>query len=485
MNPRTSIALVVLAVVTGLAVYWFEIRGEGDPDVAKLVLRFEPDQVQALELPLEGGGRARVARVEGDSDGWALEQPIASGADAGVIDGALGNLAKLEHKAEISDPPAELGAFGFVEGDGPVRVQLRGGEVLELEVGGPTPLGSESYLRRDGRIYTAEQWRTQNLRPALTQLRDKRISHLETDQIERVEIREDGHPIVSAERRAGEGAEAGWWLLEPVAERADADQIGRTLSDLTLARASDFVDEVNDPAIYGLAAPRFEIRLRAGERSEQIALGRASDKAYARVEGRAPVYEVPERVLDSIPRELFAYRDKQVLKIDDAKVERIVLGFPRDGSSYAFRRRDGRFEAEDGALEASSEKLDDLLFTLSDLEAASIVDRSPDLGALGLQPARVRVSFEGEGSAALGWVELGEPSADEGLPARSSRGEGVWHISNELGREVPLGEEALFNAGIAKRKQPAAARDPDAPPAPGPGEPPPDPNAASTPPAPD
>jgi hypothetical protein len=463
MNPRTSIALVALAALIGIAVYWFEIRGQGLPDASRLLLRFEPAQVRALELPLEGGGRARLVRAEGERAGWALEQPIAFAADAGVVDGALENLAKLERKGEIDPGPADLEAFGFAADGGAVRVEPRDGGALELEVGGPAPLGSESYVRRDGRIYTVEQWRAQSLRPTLVQLRDKRISRFETEEIDRLEILEDGHARVALERRAGEGDSAGWWLVAPQAERADADQVRRTLSDLVLARATDFVDEVKRPSEYGLEPPRLEVRLRGGERSEAIALGRGKDKAYARLDGRPPLFEIPERVLDSIPRELFAYRDKKVLAVDDAKVDRIVLSFPREGTRYAFRKREGRFQPEDPAIEVGSEKLDDVLFTVSDLDASAIVDQSPDLAALGLAPPRVRVGLEGANSEELGWIELGEPTADEGLPARSSRGERVWRVSNELGRELPLGEEAFWNS-FAKRKAAEPAPAPDAAP---------------------
>jgi hypothetical protein len=472
MSLRTTIALVVLAVLAGLAVWWFELRGQGAVDPGKLLLRFEPAQARALELPLLGGGRARVVRGEGPEGGWRLEQPIAFPADASQIDGALENLAKLEHKLEVSSD-ADPSAFGFPASPEPVRVQTDAPDALELEVGAATPLGSDTYVRRNGRIYAVEEWRTQDLRPSLTQLRDKRVSLLEAEQVERVEVLEDGHRLVTAERRTGEAEQGGWWLVEPQLERGDEDQIRRLLSDLTLARAVEFVDDVKDAKSYGLETPRLELRLRAGERSETIALGRASEKAYARVEGRPVVFEIPQRVIDSVPRELLAYRDKQVLEVDDGQVERVVLAFPREASTYAFRRSEGRFQPEDGAIEVEPEKLDDLLFTLSDLEASAILDQSPDLAALGLAPPRVRIAFEDAKSASLGWLELGEPTADEGLPARSSRGDRIWRVSNELGREVPLGQEAFFH-NFAKRKESAPGAAPGSP----------GPNAPSPPPAP-
>jgi hypothetical protein len=462
VNPRTSFAFVVLAALLGLAVWWFELRGEGEPEQAKLLLRFEPEEVRWLELPLEGGGRARAARGEGEAGGWRLEQPLAFPADEGVIESALKNLSELEHKQEIPEPAVDASAFGFDEAAGPVRLQVGEVGALEIEVGSATPLGSETYVRRDGRLYTVEQWRTQNLRPTLLQLRDKRISRLETDQVDGLEILEDGHPFLSAERRGDGGGEGEWWLLEPQLERADEDQIRRTLSDLTLSRASAFVDEPQEPATYGLDAPRYEVRLRAGDRREVIALGRGSEHAYASVEGRDVVYEIPERVLDALPREPFAFRDKQVLKVDDSQVERIALDFPRDGKRYAFARGEGRFASEDPTVEVDSDKLEDLLFTLSELSAARIIDQTQDPVALGLEPPRVRVSFEDAQAKSLGWLELGDPTPDEGLPARSSRGDRIWRVSNDLGREVPLGEEAFRN-NFAKREPEEAEPTPPPP----------------------
>jgi hypothetical protein len=185
---------------------------------------------------------------------------------------------------------------------------------------------------------------------------------------------------------------------------------------------------------------------------ERIELGLASERVYARLPERELVLEVPRRLYDAVPRDLFGYRFKQVLEVDREAVKRVELDFPREGTKVALRAEGGRWRAEDPSLEVESLRIDDLLWALQDLDAMGIEETSFEPARLGFEPPTVRVVLRGEGGAELAWLELGQADGSGGIPARSSQGDAVWRLDPEIGRSVPLGLAAFRERWLAREE---------------------------------
>ncbi len=101
MSFRATIVLGVIAAGLGLYVYLVEVQGERSRQQAvteaKRLLSFESEQITALEVPLEGGGSAKlVAAGEGDSRSWSLETPVVFPADPRFVSNLLSTLTRLE-----------------------------------------------------------------------------------------------------------------------------------------------------------------------------------------------------------------------------------------------------------------------------------------------------------------------------------------------------------------------------------------------------
>jgi hypothetical protein len=279
-------------------------------------------------------------------------------------------------------------------------------------------------LDGDDRLFVVEASAVDALRPDLKSLRDKRITRVRPEDVQRISVSEHGTLLVEASRAeaaaAGEeGAaepEARWDLEKPVAQPADAERIRRVIQNLAFARASDFVDEPADLAPYGLDAPELEVVLEQDD-------------------------------------SLFDYRFKQVLSFSEVDANRLEVHFPRDDVGYRFTRRDLEWTPEDPDIEVRSIKIEDIVYAIHDLEATSIDEQSSDPAALGLDPPSVRVTARNDAGEDLGWLELGEPTSDRGLPVRASGSDHVWRVSNDLLLNVPLSLEGFRNQWL---EQPAA-----------------------------
>ena len=468
---RGTLALLVIALGLGAYIWFVELGGQTQrleaEQAERRFLGLEAEQIHALELPIGEGARARLRR--GD-DGWRLETPIAYRADDGAVDAIATGLASLESRTVIEEPADDLGAYGL--GDEAARVEIftqsgaEGPPALVLRLGRDTPFDGQVYAAVEGReaVYTIERYRRDTFQPELQLLRDKRVVILAPADVTALRVREEGIQVAFVERTPpseGEGEAAGeveadWRVVEPVKERGDPRRIRRLLQDLSLARASAFVDEPDDLASYGLDAPALQIELMAGEVSETVALGRANDKFWARRDGAGPVFEIQERTLDQVPRTSFAFRDKMVLELDAEAIHQLELHFPRDGASYSFVRGDEGWRSAGEGVQVDSAHPEDLLFTLASVEATGIDEGEVDRAALGLEPPLVRAVALDEAGAELGWLELGDPESGRGMPAISSAGPRLWRVVNDLGETVPLGEDVFRAVWLVQEPEPEA-----------------------------
>jgi hypothetical protein len=460
---RGTLVLVGLALAAILYLQYVELprsdAAKESEERGKKLAALEPDLVRALEVPLREGGSARVVRSAA-GEPWQLEAPLSWPADADAVNGIVSALADLAVEHEIEQVPADLAPFGFGDPARTLRVALAEGEPIELRLGGKAPIGSTRYVLREGaprRLASVSEASLFALEPALLTLRDKEIAQLDPDAIDSLRVRRAGKLVVAAKRKpaATPEVEPDWEIAEPIAERGDAGRIRRLLQDLSFLRATGFRDGAQDDKALGLAAPEAEVELRAGEREEHLAFGRGEGKVFARVQGGAAVFEVPDRILADLPGDLFAYREKQVAALPTDQATRLSLYLPRDSAQFAFEKKESEWVATGSEVSVDSLKLEDVLYAVRDLEATALVEGTPDPAKLGLEPPRVRVELADAAGKTLGWVELGDQT-DEGVAARSSSGDRVWRVANDIGRDVPLSLEA-WNAHWVKGGADAAA----------------------------
>ena len=446
MNFRATGFLILLALALGLWVWFGEFEGDAGDAGGGPLFPVESDEVSALEVPLKGGGSARLVRGEGDE--WSLATPIAFAAAPDVVADLLRGVTGLEsvhrlERLEGLDEVEERARFGLAAGARSVRVEA-GDEVFVLHMGRATPFGGNLYvsLEGDDAIYTAPEWKLSQFERELRALRDARMLAMAPADVDALRIEIGGKPLAAARR-----LEDGWVLTEPFPEPADQDRIARMLEDFDLARAVDFVDQPGPLSQYGLDRPEVVVELSHGdERRERIEMGSAGDERFLRVDGSGPIFEIAARIANGVPREIFTLRDKQVLKVDEGEIERVVLIFPRVDERYAFvQRGDEGWKADGHETGVDAARLVDLVYSLSELEAVEIPAPDAKPGALGLEPARVRVELASASGQEIAWLELGDPRPGTGIGARSSQKQRLWIVDETLGADVPLGAEAFRN----------------------------------------
>jgi hypothetical protein len=445
LNPRNTLLLALAVAALGAFVWFYEIEGaekrsEAESATKRLFAAVEADEIEWIELESDDGETIRLER--GEDEGWQLVAPLAFPADRFAADGIASTLSEMEAEASFDSPePLENYGLGV-----PPRVRFGvGDERFALQVGNDTPLGGNVYMTdAEGRkVYAVPSWRSNALKKTLKQLRDARILDFEAAQVSRIVIQGPEGRVVL------ERPEEAWQLAEPLAGKADADAVDGLLSDLQFLRADEFVDDPASEVELGLDAPWLEIQLTREEGAAPLSLSVGAERGERRIVrgAGAPVFEVAKSHLESLPRELSAFRFKELARfpVDDA--ERFELHFlPPDGEPLTIdgsKGEDGWTTTPEAMRPGQASRL---VSELSLLRAESVLADAlgeGELAAIGLAPPRATLRVYGaaddgeDGATPLADLRLGEPDVAQGIPAMRGDETTVFWLSADTLEHLP------------------------------------------------
>lgn len=465
MNPKTTGMLFVIAAALGAFVYFYEIRGgearqEAEARAKRLFPDVEADAIEWIAFTTTDGQTARLERRE---ERWELTQPLPFPADEFAADGMASALAQLSSEESFSDPEAR-DVYGLEADEREVRFGA-GEEEHALRTGDTTPVGGNTYARvgDSDTVYTVPSYRVNSLRKELKDLREKRVLHFDTASIERVEARwPDGRVV--AER-----GDEGWHLTAPLEGRADEATLDALLSDLSFLRAEDFVDEPPPDDQVGLDRPDYAVTLTAqAEEGEEeprrfhlsVAPSLDGESRLVRAGRSDTLFRIPADRISDFPRELIAYRFKQLAKFIVSEAKRIEIAFhsPAAGETVLVSATRGETGWEATPEAVKQGRMGRMVSELSRLRAAQIVaDRlgRDELVAVGLSPPQAIVSVYGTeaeeggagdaeaGEARLAEVHLGIVRDDGSLIAQAAGEETVFALEAGLTEHLPANLEAF------------------------------------------
>jgi hypothetical protein len=487
MRPKTTGILLLVAAALGAFVWFYEIRGadarrEAEEREKRLFGALEQAQIQWIQLAQPGGESARLEKRDGR---WMLVSPIQFPADAYAADNLASTLAGLASEAVLEDPqpPDE---YGLGNDARVVRFGTADGE-HELRLGKDAPLGGVAYAATDvaGDVYTIQRFKAASFQKSLTELRDKRILEFDRESVGRIEaVWPGGRVVLERETAAAPDAQAGaeapapagaaWMLREPIQARADEQTVTDLLSDLSFLVADGFVDEVPPDAAAGFSPPAFEIALSSpgeGEGAEprvvRMAVGGVHAPGQLLVRGgQRSLYTIAAARLDELPRDLAAYRWKQLARFDAGDAHALDFFFQTpSGDPVAIHAERGDAGWSSSPEPFAQGKLDAIVAELSRLRAQDIAADEmgeAELRALGLAPPNAIVTVlgkpaAGEGAAAgeeaaerpgapvLAEVQIGHVEGSEWIAARAAGDPTVYRLPFALSEHLPVSLDAFRN----------------------------------------
>jgi len=507
MNPRNTGILLLVAAALGAFIYFYEIRGaDSRREAADLEKRLfagvEQSAIEWIALAPPGVAPSRVERRDG---AWRMVEPVDFPADTFGADNLASTLATLGSESVLEDPgPPE--EYGLGDGARVVRFSA-GGKEHELRLGKDSPIGQNTYASTgSGSIYTIARYKAASFDKRPDDLRDKRVLDFDRESIRRIVASWPGGRVVlerdakpaepeakSAEPEAkpAPAERPGWRIVEPIAARADDDAVDGMLSDLSLLRAEGFVDDPPPDAKAGLAPPAFEIALEAPAQAQgaephvfHLAIGAKHDENLRLARGaEKSLYTIQAARFDSLPRDVMAYRWKQLARFDvaDAHAADFFYQAPTgDPVVVHAERGDAGWTSTPESFGAG--KLDAALAALSHLKAGQIVAdamEEPKLRKLGLAPPNAVVTVfgprpeagktaEGEKAAesesppplpVLAEVQFGNVEGSEWIVARAAGDPTVYRLAYSVAEQLPVSLDAFRNRFRAEEAPAAPAQE--------------------------
>jgi hypothetical protein len=239
---------------------------------------------------------------------------------------------------------------------------------------------------------------------------------------------------------------ADWFLVRPLPAPADARAVAAFLDTLAAARREDDVGKGNLPR-YGLDAPAAVVEIEAGDRSRKLQLGRINPQqtlVYTLVDDDASVVLTTSAILTQSLANAFGWRDKRVVEVSPADVDRIVMRTAMDGTVAL--RKDARFGWRvDGGVpwRVDPVRCEGILLGFAQLTAVGIgAENKADRAGFGLQNTDVGVTLESSGR---GLADVAVGFAD---------GKGGYFAMVAEKPEIFVIDGRLFDAMVALTRDP-------------------------------
>ncbi|MDH3284988.1 MAG: DUF4340 domain-containing protein [Acidobacteriota bacterium] len=457
MKPRTSLALVLLALLAlGVVLFWErglpgtderrERRGMLLPDV-------DAEGVERIAVVRDG---ETLALEKADEDWW-LREPIEDRADRYRVEQLIRDLIEAEVTGRIAADRVQGGDEATGLGDGAVRIELSGAEAsADVEIGARRVPGGLRYARLagDDRLALVRERLTETLSVTVQGLRDKTLVSASTVDMRRLVVERSGERFLELVRGGTPEHGESWRLVHPIEDAADRGRVTTLLSELVALRADAFVD-VSPAEDAGLdpADWRFVVELAEddGEQTDgrvvEIALGReavdGSGLRFASISNREALFEVmADALLALLSRPLESFRSMMALDLTTWDVAEVEI--TRAGDTLTVARVDDEFDPESKwrAVSPAGFPLDAAAFdrTLSELariEAKRLADDvSREKAGLVEPVAMLTLRYEDALARPPVTLEIGGPAGAGEVFARRSGRATTLVIEQELATKI-------------------------------------------------
>ncbi|MCI0372804.1 MAG: DUF4340 domain-containing protein, partial [candidate division NC10 bacterium] len=333
-------------------------------------------------------------------------------ADPNRVEALLRELAGRGIKEFVAEAPADLRAYGLAPPAS--RIALTTDEKSSpqtLLLGRSDKARGGVYARRGegSPLFLLEERVAKAVPERFPDLRDKTLLVFSREQVETLTLTS---PKGEVELKRTNGR---WEIVKPERLPADPKEIDRLLSDLTFARAQEFLaDPGADVKRFGLSPPALAVTLKEqGKEPVRLLLGRPEKgRATAAVEPERSVVRVEARLFADLAKGAFDLRDRRLLPFETSEVGSLKLTGGDTTIILEQRDRRWRFRSPD-AGEPKTLRVLEMLEALRDLKWTAVAaEQADDLAAYGLAPpAREVTLWKGSGDF-LGTVRFGRREGD-------------------------------------------------------------------------
>lgn len=413
------------------------------------VVKFEADKARRLRLQPRGLPAIQVVKI--DKDRWALDEPVSARADGAKIQPLLSKLSSLSADKFVNDKPspADLIGYGLAQPQLVATVELEPekpaippatGSAPATQATQPAPklyavafgnvVDKKVFARvgSAGSVFQLDEAVLKELQPKPADLRDKHVLDLPGGEITKVEIE-----LLGGGSSVLEKVNYDWTMKQPFAGAADEENLIGLLSLLRSMEASEFRDNPESPAAFGLEPPKGKITMhfRGSDATHTLLIGQTSasgQMGFVLPAGGKSVAVINSNDYARLNQPAPNYWGRTLLKLPaDAELAQVTLGPAGSDKARLVRDERGQYKALCGPAladmgPADKEAATSLVDALRTVKADKLVALNNDLPAKYAALAtkiEVELSYRTPKPAATGPATSSAPATGS-APATSS-----------------------------------------------------------------
>ncbi len=276
MKSKRNLILIMALLIAAGVIFFIERPFERNGRVAEgdlLVFPdFEPWKVNKIYVG------SRNLMFENREGNWLLiTESGAYSADRNQIAALLQAIRELKRDNIASESRDKQSLFGLnaTEGIEVIAYDLEGQKIADFWVGKKGPDGLSAYVKRADTDEIVLQ--PGNLRDHLDKplklWRDRKVFPVKADDVVEITLQVQEETVV-----LNRDTQGGWFLVKPMARKADGGRIEQMLTVLNELEAVDFADQLK-PVDAGLTTPTLRLGVRLKDRSTKMLLvGQAANE---------------------------------------------------------------------------------------------------------------------------------------------------------------------------------------------------------------
>lgn len=218
-----------------------------------------------------------------------------------------------------------------------------------------------------------------------------------SSEVNKVELKRGSESIVFEKK------DDTWEITSPLKTKADKYTVERLVEDFADLKIERKVEEnARDLKKYGLEPPYRTLKIFKKDGNSMtvyIGIENPIDGAlYAKKPEENIVYLIPSFLKSGLDKSLFDFRNKKILEFEKDRVNRII--WESEGKRWdAYKKEDEWFIHQPVKALADKGKIDDLLYSITGVEAKSFAVenyKNELLKDYGLENPKFKISIEGE-----------------------------------------------------------------------------------------
>ena len=442
VGEAAAVLTIAAEVKAGLDKTLYDLRD-------KTVLHFDPAQLTKAIFTYPNQPTAQIETVELTQQNgvWQITAPQALKADSRIVNDLFSTLKNAMIQEFTSETAENLAQYGLAQP--PQTLTLFSGDthtpqMLRLGKSDEAKKGVYAQQSATGNVFLLPDFLVKQFPQSLRDLRDKSLFAFANAEIQKIALTADGQSIV-LER--GDAADD-WKITQPQALPADAADVTTLLSEANLLRVRDFVtDDARDLSQYGFTSPQFSLSVwkNTADAPQTLLIGQTTpDQAglYAKLENQPDVVILAADALTRIPKTLFELRDRKVLHIEQAAIQKIALQYAetslelrQDGDSWTSSAPEKRTLA--------GYKVNNLLYDVAALEFDEEFAAPAALHVYGLNVPLLTMTLWGDGAEPVASVLIGKAAGAARVYAKIADGGTVYAIPAAFLDELPHTLDAL------------------------------------------